>query len=84
MARLGAPSGGSSLAQCELASRVGAVRGKDARHAKAWAKLSERQKGLRGQIDALDASAKKLLGATGVTYGADYVISARLPSSAGE
>ena len=39
---------------------------------------------MRGQIDALDASAKKLLGATGVTYGADYVISARLPSSAGE
>ena len=39
---------------------------------------------MRGQIDALDASAKKLLGATGVTYGADYVISARLPSSAAE
>ena len=39
---------------------------------------------MRGQIDALDASAKKLLGATGVTYGADYVISARLPSASGE
>ena len=39
---------------------------------------------MRGQIDALDASAKKLLGATGVTYGADYVISARLPPASGE
>ena len=36
---------------------------------------------MRVQIDALDASAEALLGDRGVTYGADYVISARLPSA---
>ena len=36
---------------------------------------------MRVQIDALDASAEALLGDRGVTHGADYVISARLPSA---